>query len=84
MNNRIKVHIVLGDEWIAEMAEVIFPIALLTLYKNKEKKLIRLDLDKKIFIDQPPSASVHKCAGEAARVVSERFRHKSFPGTQST
>lgn len=59
MDSRIALKIAAGGGWIAESVEVSerirAPIFLVTFTRGSDRERVRLDLDKRMFIDVVPS-----------------------------
>lgn len=57
MSKELELNIDVGGGWFAYLANVVdlySPIALITLARGEDRRHVRLDLDKKMFLDSTP------------------------------
>lgn len=71
----IDLKISLGGGWIADLAQVhgaFSPIALVTFTRGHDHKHVRVDLNKRIFLDEAPDGlRQHASEDIAERVVTQ-------------
>ena len=71
MSRELQLHLDAGGGWIASLALLAGAarIVLITLARGAEQRQVRLDLDKKRFIDRLPDAASEDLADQIARQI---------------
>lgn len=63
----------LAGGWIVRSVEVRLPFALLTIERRGQQRLMRVDLDKQIFLDEPPTELPRTEARIAAKAILDKM-----------
>jgi hypothetical protein len=66
----------LGGGWVArlaEFAEALSSIVLVTVERDDDRRSLRLDIGKGMFLDQPPAEVDQRAAREVTRYIVQQI-----------